>query len=81
MKTLQVRLPDSVHGRLKILAQHEGVSLNQILVTAASDEVVRSETRDFFARAAREFDPQAFAATLDAIPDVPPLPGDELPQK
>jgi hypothetical protein len=58
MKTLQVRLPDSVHSRLKKLAKQEGVSLNQVLVTAASNEVVRQETRDFFSQAADHFDPQ-----------------------
>jgi predicted transcriptional regulator len=60
MKALQVRLPDSVHGRLKELSQREGISLNQALVTAASNEVVRQETRDFFARAASGYDAAAF---------------------
>ncbi len=78
MKTLQVRLPESVHGRLKTLAKQEGVSLNQVLVTAASNEVVRAETRDFFAQAAAGYDPQAFAEALAAIPDVAPMKGDEI---
>jgi len=78
MKTLQVRLPDSVHGRLKELAKQEGVSLNQVLVTAASNEVVRQETREFFTQAAAEFNPQVFAAALAAVPDVEPVDGDEL---
>jgi len=77
MKSLQVRLPDSVHGRLKNLAKQEGVSLNQMLVTAASNEVVRQETRDFFAQAAAQYDPQAFASALAAVPDVAPMKGDE----
>lgn len=80
MKTLQVRLPDSVHGRLKNLAKQEGVSLNQVLVTAASNEVVRQETREFFAQAAAQYDPQAFAGALAAVPDVPPVKGDEKQQ-
>lgn len=78
MKTLQVQLPDSVHNRLENLAQQEGVSLNQMLVTAASNEIVRQETRDFFARAAAQHDPQAFAAALAAVPDVEPVEGDEI---
>jgi len=78
MKTLQVRLPDSVHGRLKKLASQEGVSLNQVLVTAASNEVVRGETRDFFAQAASTYDAKAFADALSAVPDVAPIDGDEL---
>ena len=78
MKTLQVQLPDSVHGRLENLAQREGVSLNEMLVAAASNEVVRQETRDFFALAAADYDPQDFAAALDAVPDAPPFSGDEI---
>jgi predicted transcriptional regulator len=80
MKTLQVRLPDSVHSRLKNLAKQEGVSLNQMLVTAASNEVVRSETRDFFAQAAAHYNPQAFADALSAVPDADAIEGDELQQ-
>lgn len=78
MKTMQVRLPDSVHGRLKNLAKAEGVSLNQVLVTAASNEVVRSETRDFFAQSAAKFNPQEFADALAAVPDETPMQGDKL---
>ena len=36
MKTLQVRLPESVHGRLKELARQEGVSLNQLISSVLS---------------------------------------------
>lgn len=78
MKTLQVRLPDSVHGRLKELAKQEGVSLNQVLVTAASNEVVRQETREFFQQAAVDYDAKAFADALAAVPDTKPVPGDEI---
>lgn len=78
MKTLQVRLPDSVHGRLKNLAKQEGVSLNQVLVTAASNEVVRGETRDFFVQAASHYNLQAFVDALAAVPDAPPVRGDEI---
>ena len=78
MNTLQVRLPDSVHGRLKNLAKQEGVSLNQVLVTEASNEVVRQETREFFAQAASPFDAQAFTDALGAVPDVSPIRGDKF---
>lgn len=78
MKTLQVRLSDSVHGRLKQLAKQEGVSLNQVLVTAASNEVVRQKTRESFVGAASQFDPAAFASALAAVPGAPPVQGDEI---
>jgi len=78
MKKVQVRLPDSVHGRLKELAKQEGVSLNQVLVTAASNEVVRQETREFFQQAAADYDAKVFADALAAVPDTEPVPGDEI---
>lgn len=78
MKTIQVRLPDSVHSRVKQLSQQNEVSLNQFIVTSVSNEVVREETSDFFREAASHFDPKAFAEALVAVPDVPPVKGDEL---
>jgi hypothetical protein len=78
MKTLQVRLPDNVHSRMKRLSQDEGISLNQFIVTSVSNEIVREETRDFFRKAAATFDPKAFAEALAAVPDVSPVEGDEM---
>lgn len=70
MKSLQVRLPNSVHNRLRNLAEKEGVSLNQVIVTAASNEVIRQETREFFVGASQPYDAEAFEAALAAVPDV-----------
>ena len=79
MKTLQLRVPDSIHRELKQRALQEGVSLNQLLVVAASNEVVRGETRDFFRQAASHYNRANFEAALAQIADAPPVEGDELP--
>jgi len=79
MKHIQVRLPDSIHDRARELAAEEGISLNQFIVLSISNEVVRQETRDFFRLAASRFDAAAFAEALGAVPDAPPVEGDELP--
>ncbi len=79
MKTIQLRLPEAIHHRAKELAAGEGISLNQFIVLSVSNEVVRQETRDFFKAAASKFDPAAFAEALGAVPDAPPVEGDELP--
>lgn len=71
MKTLQLRLPDAVHRRVKQLADGEGISLNQFIVTSVSNEVIRQETTDFFREAAARFNPKAFEEALSAIPDAP----------
>ena len=73
MKTIQVRLPDSIHSRVKHLSQASKVSMNQFIVTSVSNEVVREETSDFFREAASHFDPKAFADALAAVPDEPPV--------
>lgn len=78
MKTLQVRLPDRIHSRIKGVAQAEKVSINQFIVTSVSNELVREETSDFFREAAAHFDPLAFAEALAAVPDAPPAKGDAL---
>jgi len=71
MKTIQVRLPDAIHSKVRKLATEEQMSLNQFMVTSVSNEVVRHETSDFFREAAVDFDADAFAAALAAVPDVP----------
>jgi len=71
MKTIQVRLPDHIHEKVKDLAKEEGISINNFIVSSVSNEVVRQETRDFFKKAAASFDAKAFAEALAAIPDAP----------
>ena len=70
MKTMQIRLPDHIHEKAKNLAREEGISINNFIVSSVSNEVIRQETRDFFKRAAANFNPQEFAEALAAIPDV-----------
>jgi hypothetical protein len=78
MKTLQVRLPENVHSRVKRISSQEGVSLNQFILTSVSNGIVREETRDFFRKAASRFDAKAFAEALAAVPDAPPPDEDAL---
>ncbi len=78
MKTLQVRMPENVHSRVKRLSRAEGISLNQFIVTSVANEIVREETRDFFSMAASRFDPKAFADALASVPDVPPADNDKI---
>ncbi len=78
MKAIQVRLPDHIHEKLKDLAKEEGISLNNFIVSSISNEVIRQETRDFFKKAAANFDPKAFAVVLGAIPDAPVPESDKI---
>ena len=72
MKRLQIRLPDSIHERVNKLAKQDEVSMNQFMVTAVSNEVIRQETHAFFQSRAAGFDEGAFLRALAEVPDVPP---------
>ena len=72
MKTLQVRLPDLIHSRVKRFSREAEMSMNQFIVTSISNEIVREETSDFFRNAASQYDPKAFADALADVPDVAP---------
>ena len=78
MKTIQVRLSDHIHEKVKGLAKEEEISMNNFIVSSISNEVVRQETRDFFKKAAASFDPQAFAEAIAAIPDAPVTESDKI---
>ena len=78
MKKIQVRLPDSIHRRIKRFSKEGELSMNQFIVTSISNEIVREETSDFFRQAASHFDAKEFADALAAVPDAKPVAGDEI---
>ncbi len=39
MSALSLRLPNSIHKHIKEIAQQEGVSINQFILSAVSEEI------------------------------------------
>lgn len=79
MSTLSIRLPDSLHRQLKAVAQQEGVSINQLVLTAVTREVTQLKMADLIEARGGAVSTQEFLQLLDAAPDAPPIKGDELP--
>jgi hypothetical protein len=79
MATLSLRLPESIHRHLTRLAKAEGVSLNQLLSSAAAEKLAALMTEEYLAERAKRASRGKFDAALAAVPNVPPLTGDELP--
>ena len=50
MSTITVRLPKSLHAKIKELAQAEGISMNQFLVIAAAEKMAALLTEDYLTR-------------------------------
>lgn len=75
---LTIRLPESLHKEIRLLAQAEGISVNQFLTLAAAEKISALRTLDYLRDEASKGSRADFDAFLAAIPDAAPLPGDEL---
>ncbi len=54
MSTLSLRLPESLHRQLAALAKSEGISINQLIASAAAEKLAALTTEQYLkARASR----------------------------
>ena len=81
MSALTVRLPDSLHRHLKSAAAADGVSVNQFISVALAEKLSALQTYDLIAQRAARGSREAFLEAMAAVPDAPPVPGDEMPEE
>jgi len=79
MSTLSLRLPRSLHERARALAEQEGVSINQLIATALAEKISALDTIGYLKERAARGSRDAFLRALEEVPDVEPIPGDDLP--
>jgi hypothetical protein len=79
MSVLSLRLPDSLHRKIRELAERDDVSINQFLATAAAEKAAALLAVEYLEERAAQGDASLFDRLLARVPDVPPVPGDELP--
>lgn len=78
MSTLTIQLPDGVASQLRECAAKEGVTVDQLLSSAAAEKLSAMLTVEHLRERARHAKREDFEKYLASAPDVPPLPGDEL---
>lgn len=78
MSTLSLRLPESLHKRVRDFAQQEGISINQFISTAVAEKMAALETADYLEERARRGSREKFLSVLAKVPDVAPEPIDEF---
>ena len=78
MSSLSLRLPESLHRKLRELAQRDDVSINQLIATAVAEKTAALLTVEYLEERARRSDPKLLDRLLNRVPDVPPVAGDEL---
>jgi len=72
MTTMSVRLPESLHKRLKELADQDGVSMNQFITLALTEKMSALLTVDYLKERAKQGSRQKFEAVLAKVPDIEP---------
>ena len=79
MSDLRLRLPESLHSKLREIAERDDVSINQFIATAVAEKAAAYLTVEYLEERARRSDPTLFDRLLNRVPDAPPVAGDELP--
>ena len=78
MTALTIRLPTSVHLKIKELAVRDGVSVSQFIASATAEKMASVLTLDYPRAEAAQGRRDDFLAVLDSVPDAPPLAGEPL---
>jgi hypothetical protein len=81
MGALSIRLPESLHERVRELAAREGISINQLIAAALAEKMSAIMTADHLEARARRGTREKFLAALAQVPDVEPEPQDRLPME
>ena len=80
MTALTVRLPNSVHQKVKELALRDDISVNQFIAAAVSEKMASVMTLDYLKSEAAQGKRSDFDRFMTAIPDAPVAKGDEMPK-
>ena len=73
-----MRLPDSLHKKLKELAEKEQVSMNQLITLAVSEKMSALLTVDYLKERAARGNLELFEEIMSEVPDVEPEEFDKL---
>ena len=79
MSTLSIRLPNSLHHKLRELAVREGVSMNQLISSAVGEKLAALMAADYLQERAERGGRKSYEAVLRRVRDVAPGRSDALP--
>jgi predicted transcriptional regulator len=76
MTALTVRLPNSVHQKVKELAERDAISVNQFIAAAVSEKMASVLTLDYLKAEAARGRRGDFDRYMGLVPDASPAAGD-----
>lgn len=79
MSALSLRLPDSLHAKVREFAERDGVSINQFVASAVAEKLAALATEEYIAKRAARGNREAFLGVLSKVRDQDPDVADKLP--
>jgi predicted transcriptional regulator len=67
MSAISVRLPDSLHRRVREMAHRDNVSINQMITLAVAEKLSALETEDYLGNRARGGSKEKFQKALQKV--------------
>ena len=78
MSTISLRLPDSLHDRVRELARRENISINQFVATALAEKMSALLTEEYLESRASRGSRMKYLAVLKKVRDREPDSGDDI---
>ena len=78
MSAISLRLPESLHDKVREIAKRENVSINQIITIALAEKISAMLTEEYLGERAKRGTRARFERALAKVPNVPAQEGDEL---
>jgi predicted transcriptional regulator len=78
MSTVSLRLPASLHERVRELARKESVSINQLITLALAEKLSALTTAEYFERRTKRGNRKKFQRAMKRIADAEPEKRDRL---
>jgi Uncharacterized protein encoded in hypervariable junctions of pilus gene clusters len=72
MSTISLRLPESLHKKLRELAKAEGISINQLAASAMGEKVASLMTEQYLEERAKRGSRQRFKKALAKVRSIEP---------
>ncbi|HEY7585294.1 MAG TPA: YlcI/YnfO family protein [Candidatus Deferrimicrobiaceae bacterium] len=78
MSTVSLRIPDSLHRRVRELARKDKTSINQFIATALAEKISALMAAEYLEARAGRGSRRKFERALSKVRDVPPGDYDEM---
>jgi hypothetical protein len=81
MSTMEIKIPESIRGRLERIAKADGVSIDSFVATVLSQRVAFEDINSYVQGRARRGSAAQLLELLDKAPDAEPEPSDRIIKK